>query len=328
MKRKVLASMTLVVLVVLLILVFPPAPHAAGLMRVQGPCIATSSGTTVFVNLIPPVDEDVLVAVVTCGSYTGMKTVSSVSEDNVSWYRVVSSSAYDSYNDYVDVEIWAANVSTSSAGETVMASFSGPCEEGNTITVCEYSGLTPFVSSVTATNSGQGGTPDTGTTASTSAQLDVGGLVGYANVFASPTNGFAMLAMVYTDTTYGHGAAYLERQVPQTGTVHCSVTSGNGNAPWAGAMATFSSPNAENATATGGTPLWAQWYLWTIIALVIATAVFAFTTYHYEGKASVRREGKSVVGKTPRMGVKTCPNCGAEFPLDSKFCGKCGASLE
>ena len=321
--------MTLVVLVVLLMLVFPPASHAAGLLRVQGPCIATSSGTTVFVNLVTPVDEDVLVAVVTCGSYTGIKTVSSVSEDNVSWYPVVSSSAYDSYDDYIDVEIWAANVSTSSAGITVRATFSGPCEEGNTITVCEYSGLYPLVSNLAATDSGLGGTPETGTTASTSAQLDVGGLVGYANVFANPTNGFAMPAMVYTDTTYGIGSAYLERQLPQTGTVGCSVARGNGgNPPWAGAMATFSSSNAENVTATVGTPLWGQWYLWTIIVLGISTGVFAFSTYHYEGKASVRRESKSVVGKTPRIGVKTCPNCGAEFPLDSKFCGKCGTSLE
>lgn len=325
MKRKVLGI--LVVLVVSLTLVLLRADsevHAAGLTRVQGPCSATSSGTSVFVNLIRPALNDGLVAVITSGSSSGIKTVSSLSEDNVNWYLVVSSSAYDSYNDYVDVEIWAANVSTSSAGITITASFSGSCEEGNTITVCEYSGLYPFVSKVTATNGGTSATPDTGTTASTSAQLDVGGLVRYACAFSNPTNGFTMPVMLYTTTTYAHGAAYLERQLPQTGTVDCNVTSYIGNAPWAGAMATFGSLSEE--TATAGTPLWAQWLLWTSIALGITTAIFACTTFYYWNKGYTRKEDKSVVSKPLSIASSEINQSNPPIPKEA-VCPSCGKNM-
>ena len=74
--------------------------------------------------------------------------------------------------------------------------------------------------------------------------------------------------------------------------------------------------------------IWAQWYLWTTIALGITTVVFAFTTLYYRRKTLTGKESKIVVGKTTPTEVRTCSNCGAKWPTDAKFCGKCGKSLE
>jgi len=75
-------------------------------------------------------------------------------------------------------------------------------------------------------------------------------------------------------------------------------------------------------------PLWMQWYFWTNVTLGITTAVFAFTTFHYRQKAFTPKESKRVLRKPLSGEGKICPNCGANLPSDSKFCGKCGTSLE
>lgn len=82
------------------------------------------------------------------------------------------------------------------------------------------------------------------------------------------------------------------------------------------------------STPKGENPLWTQWYFWTNIALGTTTAVFAFTAFHYWKKALTTKESKSTVAKPLSRESKTCPNCGANLPADSKFCGKCGTSLE
>lgn len=75
-------------------------------------------------------------------------------------------------------------------------------------------------------------------------------------------------------------------------------------------------------------PWWTQWWFWTIIALGAIAVVLALTTVHYRKKTSVSRETSDVRSKTTQKANKVCPRCGANLPADSKFCGKCGTSLE
>jgi len=75
-------------------------------------------------------------------------------------------------------------------------------------------------------------------------------------------------------------------------------------------------------------PSWMQWWFWTIIALGVIVVVLASTTVHYRKKPPISKETSVIQSKTAQKGIKTCPNCGANLPADSKFCGKCGTSLE
>jgi len=79
---------------------------------------------------------------------------------------------------------------------------------------------------------------------------------------------------------------------------------------------------------TEQSPFWMQWWFWTIIALGAIVVVLAFTTVHYRKKPSVSKETSVVQSKTTQKANKVCPKCGANLPADSKFCGKCGTSLE
>lgn len=73
--------------------------------------------------------------------------------------------------------------------------------------------------------------------------------------------------------------------------------------------------------------LWTQWYFWTNIVLATTTGVFAFTTVYYRKKAFTPKETKAPSKPVSKEYI-VCPNCGASLPADSKFCGKCGTSLE
>lgn len=75
-------------------------------------------------------------------------------------------------------------------------------------------------------------------------------------------------------------------------------------------------------------PIWTQWWFWAIIALVAIAVVLAFTTVHYRKKPAVSKETSVMQSKTAQKANKVCPKCGANLPADSKFCGKCGTSLE
>lgn len=75
-------------------------------------------------------------------------------------------------------------------------------------------------------------------------------------------------------------------------------------------------------------PFWMQWWFWTIIALGAIVVVLAFATVHYRKKPRVSKETNVTQSKTAQKANKVCPKCGANLPADSKFCGKCGTSLE
>jgi ribosomal protein L40E len=73
---------------------------------------------------------------------------------------------------------------------------------------------------------------------------------------------------------------------------------------------------------------WSQWWFLAIIGLGAIVIVLAFTTVHYRKKTPVSKETNVTQSKTAQKASKICPRCGANLPADSKFCGKCGTSLE
>lgn len=73
---------------------------------------------------------------------------------------------------------------------------------------------------------------------------------------------------------------------------------------------------------------WTQWWFWTIIALAASATILAFATIHYQRKSAVSKGTDAAASKSTSKECRTCPNCGATLPADSKFCGKCGTSLE
>jgi len=75
-------------------------------------------------------------------------------------------------------------------------------------------------------------------------------------------------------------------------------------------------------------PFWMQWWFWTIVALGAIVVVLAYTTVHYRKKPPVSKETSAMQSNTAQRANKVCPNCGASLPADSKFCGKCGNSVE
>jgi len=78
----------------------------------------------------------------------------------------------------------------------------------------------------------------------------------------------------------------------------------------------------------GTISVWMQWWFWTIIALGAIVVVLVFATVHYRKKPSISKETSVMQSKTTQKANKTCPRCGANLPAGSKFCGKCGTSLE
>lgn len=83
----------------------------------------------------------------------------------------------------------------------------------------------------------------------------------------------------------------------------------------------------EEPDSQGTVPIWQEWWFWTIIALSIITILSVFTALRYRKNALTSKE-KVAPSKPASKEYIVCPNCGAGLPADSKFCGKCGTSLE
>lgn len=77
-------------------------------------------------------------------------------------------------------------------------------------------------------------------------------------------------------------------------------------------------------------PWWTQWWLWlyTTIALGFATTALGLSTIYYHRKAHATKGVKDAPARSVSNEYKVCPSCGASLPPNSKFCGKCGTSLE
>jgi len=211
--------------------------HANGITRVQGNARGTGTSSPIAVTIgSTPTSGNVLVAVISSGSSTAYRTVSSITETNVVWTYQIRSQHYEF--SYMQVEIWVGVVSAS-ASTSVSVAFSGSMNKGGVVDICEYSGVaTSSFLDQTATSGGRNSPSNTGTTATTTLanELWIGGISWYyITKQSSPTNGFAMLdGDVYTQGS----CAYLEKIVSATATAN-SGTSGADNEGWAGAIATF-----------------------------------------------------------------------------------------
>jgi hypothetical protein len=73
-------------------------------------------------------------------------------------------------------------------------------------------------------------------------------------------------------------------------------------------------------------PPWGQWTFWTTIALGATTIAFGSSTIYYKNKLNSSQKASSLLSNVSAL--RTCPNCGARLPEDSKYCGKCGTSLQ
>jgi len=85
--------------------------------------------------------------------------------------------------------------------------------------------------------------------------------------------------------------------------------------------------SSSNPTSTE-IPYWAWMALATSVVLAITTAAFASATFYFHKKAATPRQSVTPVKSPSKRDSRVCPNCGANLPADSKFCGKCGTSLE
>jgi len=77
-------------------------------------------------------------------------------------------------------------------------------------------------------------------------------------------------------------------------------------------------------------PFWMHLWFWVAIALGTTTTVLGYSTirYHRKSHLSKKTEEPTQISKPQKASYKVCPNCGAQLPVDSVFCGKCGTSLE
>jgi hypothetical protein len=212
---------------------------ATGITRVQGPVEGNWSSGTSFAVTITPTSGNLLIAVITTRSGATPVTVSSISQNSVTWsYQIRKYYVYGTTQSW-NVEIWVGVVS-GSPSSTVTISLSGtpsgPYPSGKA-DICEYSGLlTSGFLDKTATNNGNSASTSTGTTASTTQadELWIGGIneVGVGSQ-SNPTNGFTML--VGASSQLG----YLEKIVSATGTANSGTTISSDY--WVGCIVTLKS---------------------------------------------------------------------------------------
>lgn len=77
-------------------------------------------------------------------------------------------------------------------------------------------------------------------------------------------------------------------------------------------------------------PFWMNLWFWVVIVLGTTTAVLGYSTIRYYRKSHFgkRTREPTPVSEPQRVSPRICPNCGAQLPTDSIFCGKCGTSLK
>jgi hypothetical protein len=209
--------------------------------RVQGNNSGTSGTSSVSVTMSStPVSGNILIATIAIMCWTSTAiTVSSITETNVVWTKVINSADTDeSY--YWDSEIWKGVVSASaSTSVTVTLSGTPGGGGGSVVNICEYnSSIGTLTTDKTAYNSGADYDIDSGTTVTTteSEELWIGSLMG-TGAQATPTNSFTLLDG--TLRAHGGSGGFLEKIVSSTGTANV----GDSQSPtwyyWSGCIATF-----------------------------------------------------------------------------------------
>jgi hypothetical protein len=114
------------------------------IVRVQGPARATSTGSSITVQLArTPSSGNVLVAVISSSKVatSGYTTVSGISHTGVNWSGPQVYSQYsDGASDALNIEIWAGVVGTGAANFFTV-NITSAANEGAICNVCEYSGI-------------------------------------------------------------------------------------------------------------------------------------------------------------------------------------------
>ena len=182
-----------------------------------------------------PTNGNLLIAVIALRG-SSSRTVSSITETNVTWTKIYAPSVYHSGSYYYDLEIWQGVV-TASASTSVSVALSGSATA--VVDIYEYSGVLTTSSTnldTDANSSGSSTTASTGTTGTTKApaELWIGGFNIYENSgsVTSVTGGFTLYdGALYNSTTI---CCFLEQIVSSTGTAN-STTSITSN-PWVGAV--------------------------------------------------------------------------------------------
>jgi len=222
------------------------------IIRVRGPSKGTSSGSsTITVTLSgTPANGNILIACIgLCPIGSGI-TVQSISETGVTWQKITN--RVDN-NGTTDTEIWAGTV-VSAASTTITINLTGTNQYYSVANICEYSGLQNATPDVTATNQGNTGTTNTGTTQNTTQADELWiGATSYSSGSTgqtSPTNGFTILDGQRFNSI---SLAYLEKIVSSTGAAN-SGTVNTGAAAWSGCIATFKASGGGGGGG-GGTDL-------------------------------------------------------------------------
>ncbi len=204
-------------------------------VKVQGNCRGTLSGSTVSVTMsATPTDGNVEIATIST-YYSSAIDVSSITQTGVTWSHVADTYQVNNVYLFVTIEIWKGLVgSGASTSVTVNFGITPSCAVAN---ICEFSGLNGVVDK-TATNTGTGLNPSTGTTATTimANELCVGGTVGFSYTQSSPTNSFTGYDGALVGGCFSQ--EYLYRIVSSTG-AYSSGTTMSGSDAWAGCIATF-----------------------------------------------------------------------------------------
>ena len=226
--------------------------------RVQGNARGTGTGNVSSISVTlnssnnfpnAPTKGNYLILTYTGFSSTAARTITSITQSNVSW---TATNAVVSAGSYGRSEIWIGAVAAN-AGTSITVNLSGVFGAGGggggVVNICEYSGLAGTVDQYKTASGAGGKSSSTGTTSSTTSANEL--LIGCTGAYitanaiqtqSNPTNGFTLLDG--TDLSSKSGAnhisnGYLERIVSSKSTYGSSVTLANPCSEYMGCIATF-----------------------------------------------------------------------------------------
>lgn len=241
---------------------------AVALARIQGNAEAQNYYATGSLSVTltkVPISGDTLICTVGIArvySSTSIMliVVSNITESNVAWDSVVTSSEVEGINGY-DTEIWIGIVNAS-ASTSITVNFNGTSPVQAAMDVCEYSGIRASgYTDKTSTNSGGlnlNSQTDTGTTSTTGGRVELWIGSTFASCIVptlsntqmqySPLNNFTLLdgTMILGSNGLGQSSeAYLEKLVSNTGQANTGTKYAVNYIYWVGCIAAFFAlPNA------------------------------------------------------------------------------------
>jgi hypothetical protein len=223
------------------------------IVRVQGNAKGVwSSGSTYSVTLTKvPTNGNLLVLTATSWDTTTFDNISSITQSNVTWTKVISVQNGD-----MGAEIWQGAVGAS-ASQSITITLTRPPAAGAIADVCEYSGLSGNVDR-TETNFGHSSAATTGITKTTTIANELWvGAVGVEVTTGNQTmatNGFTLLDGAYVSEPGGvMSLGYLENIVSSTTAASSGVTL-PGTEYWAACIATFEIAKVPTSTKVTCTP--------------------------------------------------------------------------